>query len=233
MEIKYNVTGSERKNLVSIISRCTSEKAKYLGMPSMAYQIGGITVDAKGTMTCEDAELTRRVADTLAESGFKGEGYIPAAPAQEEPKAEKAMPETTIPLNGDSYKVTVEDIWLGRDLYNLDIILKERTSLFAEAFGGTVTAEYNGNSTVTFTFPSECLEPGKMNACITFAAKLVEFTKNMKVCKKYGGEIISENPKYDFRCFLLRLGFIGDEYKESRKLLMANLSGNSSFKSGH
>jgi hypothetical protein len=39
-----------------------------------------------------------------------------------------------------------------------------------------------------------------------------------------------DNEKYAFRCFLLRLGFIGTEYKESRKILLKNLSGNSAFK---
>ena len=42
----------------------------------------------------------------------------------------------------------------------------------------------------------------------------------------------SENEKYDFRCFLLRLGFIGQEYKALRKFLLRNLWGNSAFKSG-
>ena len=41
-----------------------------------------------------------------------------------------------------------------------------------------------------------------------------------------------DNEKYAFRCFLLRLGFIGDEYKAERKTLLKNLSGNSAFKSG-
>jgi hypothetical protein len=41
-----------------------------------------------------------------------------------------------------------------------------------------------------------------------------------------------ENEKYAFRCFLLRLGFIGSEYKEARKVLLERLEGNSAFKSG-
>ena len=41
-----------------------------------------------------------------------------------------------------------------------------------------------------------------------------------------------ENEKYAFRCFLLRLGFIGDEYKEARKILLRNFSGSSAFKGG-
>ena len=40
------------------------------------------------------------------------------------------------------------------------------------------------------------------------------------------------NEKYAFRCFLLRLGFIGSEYKAERKILLKNLSGNSSWKNG-
>ena len=41
-----------------------------------------------------------------------------------------------------------------------------------------------------------------------------------------------ENEKYAFRCFLLRLGFIGDEYKAARKILLKNLSGSSAFRNG-
>ena len=40
------------------------------------------------------------------------------------------------------------------------------------------------------------------------------------------------NEKYAFRCFLLRLGFIGTEYKEERKILLKNLSGSAAFKNG-
>ena len=45
-------------------------------------------------------------------------------------------------------------------------------------------------------------------------------------------EKATDNDKYAFRCFLLRLGFIGDEYKDERKILLCSLSGNSAFKSG-
>ena len=41
-----------------------------------------------------------------------------------------------------------------------------------------------------------------------------------------------DNEKYSFRCFLLRLGFIGDEFKYERKVLLRNLEGSSAFKSG-
>ena len=41
-----------------------------------------------------------------------------------------------------------------------------------------------------------------------------------------------DNEKYAFRCFLLRLGFIGSEYKTQRKILLRNLTGSSACKSG-
>lgn len=41
-----------------------------------------------------------------------------------------------------------------------------------------------------------------------------------------------DNEKYAFRCFLLRLGFIGDEFKADRKILLKNLDGSSAFKIG-
>ena len=42
----------------------------------------------------------------------------------------------------------------------------------------------------------------------------------------------TDNEKYAFRCFLLRLGFIGAEYKAARKILLKNLSGSSAFRNG-
>lgn len=39
-----------------------------------------------------------------------------------------------------------------------------------------------------------------------------------------------ENEKYIFRVWLLRLGFIGDEYKAARKLLLDRLDGNAAFR---
>ena len=60
------------------------------------------------------------------------------------------------------------------------------------------------------------------------AALLVKMAKNAK--RVVVKERPVDNEKYAFRCFLLRLGFIGDEYKQSRKILLRNLLGSSAFK---
>jgi hypothetical protein len=41
---------------------------------------------------------------------------------------------------------------------------------------------------------------------------------------------ITDNPKYTFRCWLLRLGFIGDEFETARLHLLKHLPGNSAWR---
>ena len=59
-------------------------------------------------------------------------------------------------------------------------------------------------------------------------SKLVEQARTAKRVTMKEKKV--ENEKYAFRCFLLRLGFIGDEYKAARKVLLKNLTGNGAWK---
>lgn len=60
--------------------------------------------------------------------------------------------------------------------------------------------------------------------------KMLELARNGK---RIGSkERPHPNPKYAFRCFLLRLGFIGKEYGYARKLLLSKLEGNGSWLNG-
>jgi hypothetical protein len=42
--------------------------------------------------------------------------------------------------------------------------------------------------------------------------------------------VTTDNAKYTFRCWLLRLGLIGDEFKTARLHLMKHLEGNSAWR---
>jgi hypothetical protein len=68
---------------------------------------------------------------------------------------------------------------------------------------------------------------GAYTSLITAICKMAKEAKRVTAKEKE-----AVNAKYEFRCFLLRLGFIGDEFKINRKLLLENLSGSSAFKSG-
>ena len=55
-KIEFNVTGSDRKNLVTAMGEILGVKPKYLGMPTAAYEVGGFTVDRDGTVTGDGRE---------------------------------------------------------------------------------------------------------------------------------------------------------------------------------
>lgn len=77
MVIKYNVTGTDRKRLVTALSKLTGVKAKYLGMPSMAYEVGDFIIDKNGTLELTDkagGEEIESVAEHLLSEGFTPNG---------------------------------------------------------------------------------------------------------------------------------------------------------------
>ena len=41
---------------------------------------------------------------------------------------------------------------------------------------------------------------------------------------------VTDNPKYTFRCWLLRLGFIGDEFATAREHLLKRLPGDAAWR---
>ena len=70
----------------------------------------------------------------------------------------------------------------------------------------------------------------EVKAYTHFIAALGKMSRDLKRISATEKEV--DNEKYAFRCFLLRLGFIGNEYKAERTILLKNLSGNSSWKNG-
>ena len=118
--------------------------------------------------------------------------------------------------------------------HNLDAAIAGKATLFKAAFQ-TESLDYeDANSKLTFPwfkYSSQESMGDETNAYMLFLTKLVAYAKEAKRVTVKDKAV--DNPRYAFRCFLLRLGFIGQEYKAARKILMRNLSGNSSWKDGH
>ena len=79
MTLRYNLTGSDRKRLVSAISEITGASAKYLGAPSFAYQVDYFTIDRNGGVTFDDradSEEIENLIETLDSQGFKAEPQV-------------------------------------------------------------------------------------------------------------------------------------------------------------
>ena len=211
MTIDYKA--ENRKALVQAISEFTGAKAKYLGMPSAAYQIDYFTVTKEGNLEfddCADSEEIENLIEHLAGAGFLAETK------QEETEAE----ETT----GLTISMPLDKVAVG----NLTRLMDAKGSLIRKALGITDTHIEISEDKVSFPWFETIPSPEELDAYTKFIAALCE----MSVKAKRVTEKEVDNDKYAFRCFLLRLGFIGAEFKAERKILLQNLTGSAAFKSG-
>lgn len=74
------------------------------------------------------------------------------------------------------------------------------------------------------------LHAGQLKGYIQFCLLLSQMAKEVKSASPKPQQ--HENPKYAMRTWLLRLGFIGDEFKTAREVLTRRLSGDASFRNG-
>ena len=140
--------------------------------------------------------------------------------------------ETLTESNEDSLSISLPcSLFTETALKNLDALLLSKGRLIRHAFDireATYTLE---GDRITFAWLHGTITDETAKAYAEFISKLCLMARTQK--RVTAKEKIVDNEKYAFRCFLLRLGMIGSAYKESRKILLQNLTGSSAFKSGH
>ena len=211
MTIKYNTTGKERKRLAQAIADHLELKLEYKGAPTFAYQIDFYTIDRDGNLIFDDCADTEEIEDLLeflANEGFEAECDNAGSTALE---ITVAIDENDTETFDKVQDIITSKQTLFRHALGIDRPIIERTE------EGICFPWFTADCT-----PEECL------AYRQLATALVTMAKNAKRVVVKEREV--DNEKYAFRCFLLRLGFIGAEYKESRRILLKNLSGSSAFK---
>lgn len=112
-------------------------------------------------------------------------------------------------------------------LANLDRIIDGKGTLIKKAIGADSLEYEIKEDRIRFPWFSMAEEN---KAYIIFISKLAEQARTTKRVTLKDKPV--DNEKYAFRCFLIRLGFIGEEYKEARKILLKNLTGNGAWKNG-
>ena len=220
MTVKYNVTGAKRKELVLTISNWLGSEAKYLGAPSFAYEVDYFTIDKNGALSFDDradSEVIERLLEMLYDNGFEAESL----PEADEPTAEPKTTGLCISMPRTLFTDTA--------LENLKSIVEAKSNLFKNAFETDELPILEEDGKVCFPwFNGE--SPESIKAYDHFICKLCEMARTQKRVNATEKKV--DNEKYAFRCFLLRLGFIGAEFKAIRKILLKNLEGSSAFKSG-
>ena len=220
MKINYNVTGNERKKLVKLISEITEVPSKYLGVPSCAYQVGPYHIGKDGELTFDnelDQDKIKTLMKKLQEAEFEA-GVDEPTPAEVETEETGLI--VQIP----------KDSLSDEDLEKLAKLLEAKGNLIKKALNVDTLPIESDEERISFPWFSKLPNPDEIKAYSQFITKLCEMAKTQKRITVKEKEV--DNEKYAFRCFLLRLGFIGEEFKTHRKILLQNLSGSSAFKGG-
>ncbi|HAG68626.1 MAG TPA: hypothetical protein DCL38_01475 [Lachnospiraceae bacterium] len=208
--IKYKVSGTQRKELVKRLESLTGEKARYLGMPSIAFKVGSYTVRKDGTV---EGELPEDIIKGLARSGFKAE-YIMKEP--EEPK----KPEGLIFIIKEPS---------GKACENFSHMIESKGSLIKAAFGlKALPIDCQDDMLVIRWFEDVKLPPEELETVTAFVTGMISRSEKAVFVKR--DPVDMENPRYNLRAFMYSLGFTGEKYKRMRRAMLMKVEGQASRK---
>lgn len=238
MTVNYNVPGNKRKQLALTIAKWTGHEVKYLGAPTFAYQVGCFTIDKNGTLTFDSGlggEVVERLLEHLHNEGFELEDF--SNETTSEAYSEEDIEEMLIEQRLEEQEEMGIIIQIPKEhfdekaLQNLKDLIDSKADLIKKALGTDNLTIHTFGEKIDFPWFKETSNPDEVKAYMHFVTALCEMAKKLTRINK--GEKTVENEKYAFRCFLLRLGFIGAEYKTERKILLQNFTGSAAFKNGH
>jgi hypothetical protein len=208
MELYFNVSGERRKELVKAVGEVTHTAPVYKGTFRRLFFIGDMTVDKDGVLAYDDGAIdgstVKALVTALAERGFSC-------------KEESGLT-IEMPLTGFTAATHA----------NLERLVASKAGLIKKAVGVEALPIERTETTLRFPWFSADASPDEVQAYAVFIERLCEAAKNQK--RVTAVERVVENEKYAFRCFLLKLGFIGNEYKATRKILLSRLEGDSAWK---
>lgn len=216
-EMRFTLEPKQRPKLAQEIGKILGTAPHYERVPSCAYDIAGYRLDKEGVLHIpEGAEETAKdLILQLRERGFQDDAEI-----TEE-----------VPVQQDKLTIVIlRESLTDMALENLQKITANKQMLFQRAFQTDSTEIEITDEKINFTWFPYTADGDEIAAYTQFVSRLCDMARDAKRVSSKPTE--TDNDKYAFRCFLLRLGFIGKEYKTARKILLKNLTGNSAFRCG-
>ena len=216
-EIRFTLKSKQRPKLAQEIGNILGTAPHYERVPSCAYDIAGYRLDKEGVLHIpEGAEETAKdLILQLRERGFQDDAEITEEVPVQQDKLTIVIPRESI---------------TDMALENLQKIIANKQILFQRAFRTDNTEIEITDEKINFTWFPYTADGDELAAYTQFISRLCDMARDAKRVSSKPTE--TDNDKYAFRCFLLRLGFIGKEYKIARKILLRNLTGNSAFRCG-
>ena len=216
-EIRFTLESKQRPKLAQEIGNILGTVPHYERVPSCAYDIAGYRLDKEGVLHIPEGaeETTKDLIRQLRERGFQDDAEV----TEEVPVQEDKL---TIGIPRESLTDTA--------LENLQKIIANKQTLFQRAYWMDSTEIEITDEKINFTWFPYTVDGDEIAAYTQFISRLCDMARDAKRVSSKPTE--TDNDKYAFRCFLLRLGFIGKEYKTARKILLRNLTGNSASRYG-
>lgn len=232
-----------RKELVNTLAKHLEVVPVYLAAPTFAYQVRDYVVDRHSNILDwrgQVVELDELLANAKEESEL------------ETNREESFALEVGLPLEGyegQSLRNLIHIIYskqplikkafeLATDLVSEEVISalnqQPTTTLehFQKALEGKscpgIDFDFNKGA-ITFRLGQSGDDPEKVEAA-TQLLGLVSLNARQLQQNAVAKVTATDNEKYTFRTWLLRLGMIGEKYKTARRVLLRNLSGNSAFR---
>lgn len=237
------VTGRERKEVAALVADHFGTQAVYQGTRGFGYLItepGGREwlVDKAGAIITESRAQENManmfaVLKVLENNGVKAEGQVVVTISTEEHNGVTLRNLVNI-ISGKEWLITkamgTGHSFIAPEMVEaINAVRLATIADFLEAAGSEVSPGLAvTQDAITLRWFAATLNPEAIAAYIQFVFAL----NAMAIAQKYSTQHAKEtgNEKYTFRVWLLRLGFIGEEYSASRKLFLGRLDGNSSFR---
>ena len=221
-----------------------TDEATVARVRTALHEAGFMSEDGENKASCADTGEDKPIQTEVAEDELASvetaeiepsqtEAVEDNVPVQMETPAEViAMEEAVVATDEDSLSISLpRSLFTETALQNLDALLLSKGRLIRHAFDIREATYTLTDDRITFAWLHGTITDKTAKAYAEFISKLCLMARTQK--RVTAKEKIVDNEKYAFRCFLLRLGMIGSAYKESRKILLQNLTGSSAFKSGH
>lgn len=238
-----------KKEIIKALENHLGVKARYLGTPSFAYQIQN-EVETY-TVTREGIILDAEGREIELDSIFSQPERIVADTGISLPRQVVDEAAITIPLDGHTgatlrnlinmiyskQNLIVKALSLESELMDADLIqkLNEANIETTDDFETLLEVAGNPDSALSFNFAENYFtiklslsDPDQINAAVDLFGCINQISLTLKSASYKAKE--TDNEKYTFRTWLLRLGMIGGQFKTTRKVLLANLEGSSAFR---
>ena len=251
-----NTHPNDRKEMVRAISELTGLEASYLYMPTCAYQIGPVTVNRNGSITCDDATMVETILPMLRERGWlDAEQETEKAPADSEAPASVREMKLTMPIEGWTISQMTN---LLRMVYSkqrlINRMLNSGMLYVDEAIITTISENPPGTPEDFEAKVQTAIETGRLKGLdisaekVTLSVPFVEddpthwtaYSDLLRGMLRTAGAATRvgikqtddpENEKYHANSWLMRMGFGGTDFKETRRVLMKHLNGYAAFRS--